>query len=309
MKTQTIIRSRQNARTADARKQTTQKITTRGPRCNSTGGESSMESSESPTGNDNSPNSHYGNLSNVIDHHVTVIHRNLNKDHKRERPIQKEQNLAEASIAMNTSDTPSSERDGEERSIPSKYSWRTRTIRSDTSDPRQRNSNNTRSPKKSDILTEEQLYRKFMSKANAHIQEESAFSAQRKQADLRMCTNVDFLEVSLEEPEVMNEEQEVEEPESTSEEQICDTGTLGERATHDDVTNQNMTETSSNSDVSEEELDACVQKLLQVFAQYDAISEETSRLKERAEHQFLVTLHYVFLRLFIHSLAINTSSL
>ena len=62
-----------------------------------------------------------------------------------------------------------------------------------------------------------------------------------------------------------------------------------------DVTNQNMAGTSLNSDViehdvTEQDVEACVQKLLQVFAQYDRISEETSRLKEKAEHQFLVTL-------------------
>ena len=308
MKTQTIIRSRQNARAADARKQTTQKITTRGPRGGSTGGESSMESSESPGGSDNSPNSCYGDLSNVIDHHVAVIHRNLNKGHKRQRRIQNDQSLPEASSGMNTSDTPSPE----VSDIPSKHSRPTRTINTGTSDPKQRNSNssyNTRRTGNSDSTTDssnmEHLYHKFMSKANAHlIQKESASSPQRKQADLRMRTNVDFLEVSLEEPEIMNEELEVTDQE-LEEEQPRDTGTLGESATHGDVINQNVVETSSDSDVTEQELDACVQKLLQVFAQYDAISEETSRLKERAEHQFLVTC----LSLTIHGMAINTSSL
>ena len=62
-----------------------------------------------------------------------------------------------------------------------------------------------------------------------------------------------------------------------------------------DVPNQSMAGTSLNNDVihrdvTEQDVEACVQKLLQLFAQYDRISEETSRLKERAEHQFLVKL-------------------
>ena len=300
MKTQTIIRSRQNARAADAKKQTAQKITTRGRRCGSTGGESSMESSESPGGSDNSPTSCFGDLSSVIDHHVAVIHRNLKKGHKRERLKETGQNVPEASAVMNTSDTPSPERDGEESSIPSKHSRRTRTINV-TLDPKQRNNtsnNGTGSTENSDILTDtsnmEQLYHKFMSKANARLaQEESASSAQRKKTDLRMSANVDFLEISLEEPEVIDEGQEVQEPEATSEEQPHDLRTLDDRTTYDDVTNKNVGETSANNVVTEQDVETCVQKLLQVFAQYDAISEETSRMKERAEHQFLVALQFI----------------
>ena len=291
MKMQTITRTRQNARAADAMKQSTQKSTTRGRRCGSSDGEGSAMSSPPSSGGsgDNSPNSCFGDLSSLIDHHVAVIHTNLNKGQKRQRLKQKGQNLQEVSTAsMNTSDG-----DGEESGIPPKHSRRTRStaasggVRQKQSSKNNDNSNSnitTRNVENSDNVTGrsnmDQLYLQFMSKANRHSSggektTEPGSSAQRKLYDLRMHNTASFQEGCVGEPEVIAQE-----PETSP---------------ISDVTNLNMAGTPLSNDViqrdvTEQDVEACVQKLLQVFAQYDRISEETSRLKERAEHQFLVTL-------------------
>ena len=312
MKMQTITRTRQNARAADAMKQSTQKSTTRGRRCGSSDGEGSAMSSPPSSGGsgDNSPNSCFGDLSSLIDHHVAVIHTNLNKGQKRQRLKQKGQNLQEVSTAsMNTSDIPSSEHDGEESGIPPKHSRRTRsTAASGGVHQKQSSKNNDNSNSNSNITTRnvensdnvtgrsnmDQLYLQFMSKANRHSSggektTEPGSSAQRKPYDLRMRNTARFQEGCVEDPEVIAQE-----PEMTGKElQVL--GTLGGTVTHGGFTNQNMAGTSLSNDViqrnvTEQDVEACVEKLLQVFAQYDRISEETSRLKERAEHQFLVTL-------------------
>ena len=298
MKTQTIMRTRQNARAAEARKQSTQKSTTRGPRCGSSDGEGSPGSSESPpssgTSDDNIPNSCFGDLSSLIDHHVAAIHKNLNKRQKRQRLMQNRQNIQEASTAsMNTSDIASPEHDGEESGIPQKHSRRTRStaasggVHQKQSSKNNDNSNSnitTRNVENSDNVTGrsnmDQLYLQFMSKANRHSSggektTEPGSSAQRKPYDLRMRNTASFQEGCVGEPEVIAQE-----PETSP---------------ISDVTNLNMAGTPLSNDViqrdvTEQDVEACVQKLLQVFAQYDRISEETSRLKERAEHQFLVTL-------------------
>ena len=296
MKMQTITRTRQNARAADAMKQSTQKSTTRGRRCGLSDGEGSALSSPPSSGgsSDNSPNSCFGDLSSLIDHHVAVIHTNLNKGQKRQRLKQKGQNLQEVSTAsMNTSDIPSSEHDGEESGILPKHPRRTRStaasggVHQKQSSKNNDNSNSnitTRNVENSDNVTGrsnmDQLYLQFMSKANRHSSGgektiEPGSSAQRKPYDLRMRNTARFQEGCVEEPEVIAQE-----PETSP---------------ISDVTNQNMAGTSLSNDVmqrnvTEQDLEACVEKLLQVFAQYDRISEETSRLKERAEHQFLVTL-------------------
>ena len=294
MKMQTITRTRQNARAADAMKQST----TRGRRCGSSDGEGSAMSSPPSSGGsgDNSPNSCFGDLSSLIDHHVAVIHTNLNKGQKSQRLKQKGQNLQEVSTAsMNTSDIPSSEHDGEESGIPAKHSRRTRsTAASGGVHQKQSSKNNDNSNSNSNITTRnvensdnvtgrsnmDQLYLQFMSKANKHFSggektTEPGSSAQRKPYDLHMRNTARFQEGCVGQPEVIA--------------QGPETSPIS------DVANQNMAGTSLSNDViqrnvTEQDVEACVEKLLQVFAQYDRISEETSRLKERAEHQFLVTL-------------------
>ena len=219
------MRTRQNARAADARKQSTQKSTTRGPRCGSSDGEGSPGSSESPPSSggsdDNSPNSCFGDLSSLIDQHVAAIHKNFNKRQKSQRLMQNGQNLQEAST-VSMSDIPSCEHDGEVSGTPPKHSRRTRSTaaaaglrqkQSSTNNDNTNNSSNsnstTRNVENSDYLTSgsnmDQLYRQFMSKANRHSSggektTEPGSSAQRKLYELRMHNTARFQEGCVEEP-------------------------------------------------------------------------------------------------------------